>query len=82
MKTNPGSTVFLHVVDMENNKKRFKRCYIAWAVCKQGWRDGCRPVIGLDGCHIKGQHPGQILTAIGIDANNSLYLIAYAVVEA
>ena len=25
MKTNPGSTVFLHVVDMGKNKKRFKR---------------------------------------------------------
>ena len=35
MKTNPGSTVFLHIVHMGQNKKRFKRCYIAWATCKQ-----------------------------------------------
>ncbi|KAL6141587.1 hypothetical protein ACLB2K_059875 [Fragaria x ananassa] len=42
---------------------------------------GCRPLIGLDGCQIKGHHPGQLLTAIGIDANNGIFPIAYAMVE-
>ncbi|KAK4391534.1 hypothetical protein Sango_1931200 [Sesamum angolense] len=39
-----------------------------------------RPIIGVDGCHLKGPHGGILLTAVGIDPNNCLYPIAYAVV--
>lgn len=42
---------------------------------------GCRPIIGLDGCHLKGPYGGILLTAVGIDANNQIYPFAYAVVE-
>ncbi|CAI9267739.1 unnamed protein product [Lactuca saligna] len=41
----------------------------------------CRRVIGLDGCFLKGQIKGEILTAIGRDANNHVYPIAWAVVN-
>ncbi|XP_062010481.1 uncharacterized protein LOC133726851 [Rosa rugosa] len=44
-------------------------------------RAGCRPIIGLDGCHLKGVHKGQLLSAVGIDGNNGMYPIAYAIVE-
>ncbi|KAK3230937.1 hypothetical protein Dsin_002818 [Dipteronia sinensis] len=40
------------------------------------------PLLGLDGCFTKGYHIRQLLTAIGVDGNNQLYLIAYALVEA
>ncbi|KAL6210333.1 hypothetical protein ACLB2K_015566 [Fragaria x ananassa] len=55
--------------------------YICFQACKDGWMKGCRPLIGLDGCHIKRHHPGQLLTAIGIYANNGIFPIAYAMVE-
>ncbi|KAI5338278.1 hypothetical protein L3X38_017549 [Prunus dulcis] len=55
--------------------------YVCLAGCRQGFLDGCRPVIGLDGCHVKGPYPGQILTAVGVDGNNGSFPIAYAVVE-
>ncbi|KAH1215927.1 hypothetical protein GmHk_13G036969 [Glycine max] len=42
----------------------------------------CRPLIGLDGCFLKGEYRGQLLTAIGKDGNNQMLPIAYAVVEA
>ncbi|CAI9284709.1 unnamed protein product [Lactuca saligna] len=48
---------------------------------KDGWNTGCRRVIGLDGCFLKGQIKGEILTAIGRDANNHVYPIAWAVVN-
>ncbi|CAL8174548.1 unnamed protein product [Prunus armeniaca] len=40
------------------------------------------PVVGLDACHIKGQHPGQLLSVVGVDPSNGMYPIAYAVAEA
>ena len=38
-------------------------------------------MIGLDGCHIKGPNEGQLLVTIGVDGENSMYLIAYVAVE-
>jgi len=32
---------------------------------------GCRPIIGLDGCHLKGRFGGQILAATARDANDT-----------
>ncbi|XP_076890508.1 uncharacterized protein LOC143541617 [Bidens hawaiensis] len=40
-----------------------------------------REIIGLDGCFMKGQYPGQVLTAVGVDGNNGIYPVAYAIVE-
>lgn len=42
---------------------------------------GYRPFIGVDGCFLKGPCGGQLLVAIGVDANNCMFSIAYAVVE-
>ena len=49
--------------------------------CKRGFLSGCRPVICLDGCHIKTKFGGQLLTAVGMDPNDCIYPIAMAVVE-
>ena len=59
----------------------FERLYVCLAACKTGWKEGCRPLIGLDGCYVKGPRTGQLLVAVGIDAENAIYPIAYAAVE-
>jgi hypothetical protein len=38
--------------------------------------------LGFDGTFMKGAFPGQILTVVGLDSNNGIYPLAYAVVEA
>ncbi|GJV02778.1 pentatricopeptide repeat-containing protein [Tanacetum coccineum] len=42
-------------------------------------RLGCRKVIALDGCFLKKPSVGEILAAIGRDANNHIYPVAWAV---
>ncbi|BFG21669.1 hypothetical protein CerSpe_079430 [Prunus speciosa] len=79
-RSNPGSTIMLKT-ELEGEKVRFHRLYICFAALKTGFIEGCRPIVGLDGCHIKGPHPGQLLAAVGIDGNNGMYPIAYAIVE-
>ncbi|KAF6144331.1 hypothetical protein GIB67_024558 [Kingdonia uniflora] len=37
---------------------------------------GCRPILGLDGCFLKGKYGGQCLSIISLDANNGLFPIA------
>ncbi|KAL4587600.1 hypothetical protein LXL04_000472 [Taraxacum kok-saghyz] len=54
---------------------------VCFKAIKDGWKLGCRRVIGLDGAFLKGQCKGELLTAIGRDANNQVYPIAWAVVN-
>ncbi|XP_022863741.1 uncharacterized protein LOC111383814 [Olea europaea var. sylvestris] len=75
-RTNPRSSVFITL-----NEQVFKGIYICFSACKAGFRDGCRKVIGVDGCHLRGCFGGIMLTAVGQDANNCIYPVAYAVVE-
>ncbi|KAG8376081.1 hypothetical protein BUALT_Bualt09G0026400 [Buddleja alternifolia] len=41
---------------------------------------GCGPIIGVDGCHLKGPYKGVLLTAVSVDPNNNIYPIACVVV--
>ncbi|KAL5561156.1 hypothetical protein UlMin_030903 [Ulmus minor] len=80
-RSNPGTTVKIQT-RLVGSEVRFERIYICFDACKQGYMEGCRPLVGLDGCHLKGNHKGQILSTVGIDPNNSMFPIAFSVVEA
>lgn len=81
MRSNPGSTIQIFVTVNPDNTTTFHRMYTCFKAIKEGWKVGCRRVIGLDGSFLKGQCKGELLTAIGRDANNHVYPIAWAVVE-
>jgi hypothetical protein len=59
----------------------FLRLYMSLAACKVSSRQACRPVIGVDGCFLKGRYGGQLLAAVGRDPNDNIYPIAMAVVK-
>ncbi|MED6126827.1 hypothetical protein PIB30_116841 [Stylosanthes scabra] len=79
--SNPGTTIDLDVTEMPDSVPLFRRLYICFEACRKGFVLGCRPFIGLDGTFLKGFYDGQLLTAIGQDANNQIFPIAYAVVD-
>ncbi|XP_060963443.1 uncharacterized protein LOC133032970 [Cannabis sativa] len=79
LETNPGSTAKIQTI-LVDGKRVFEKVYICLKACKDGFIRGCRRLIGLDGCHLKGYYKGILLAAIGIDGANSIFLIAYAVV--
>ncbi|KAI5344108.1 hypothetical protein L3X38_011985 [Prunus dulcis] len=68
-KANKGSTVVIKT-EQVGRQAIFLRMYVCFAGCRQRFLDGCRPVIGLDGCHVKGPYLGQILTTVAVDSNN------------
>ncbi|XP_030942049.1 uncharacterized protein LOC115967106 [Quercus lobata] len=77
-----GSRVILQTeMEDENAQPKFKRMYIRYNAQKLGFLEGCRPIIGLDGCHLKVRFGGQILSAIARDANDNIFPVAFAVVE-
>ncbi|CAL2236743.1 unnamed protein product [Prunus armeniaca] len=67
--------------ELEGDRPRFERLYICLAACKKGFFDGCRLAICLDGTKVKCPHPGQLLTDIGVDANNDMFPIDYVYLE-
>ncbi|XP_019197083.1 PREDICTED: uncharacterized protein LOC109190938 [Ipomoea nil] len=80
-RTNPKCTYKVKLSELqEDGKDRFLRMYICWEAMKEGFKH-CRRIIGLDGCHLKCKTGGQLLTAVGIDGNESIFPIAYAIVE-
>jgi len=57
----------------------FRFLYICPGPLKKGFLDGCRRVISLDVCFLKGPWNGQIFVTVGGDANNQMYPIAWGV---
>ncbi|KAK9011246.1 hypothetical protein V6N11_044100 [Hibiscus sabdariffa] len=60
---------------------KFRRIYVCFSALREGFKLYCRPVVGLDGCFLKGSFKGEILSAVGRDCNNQIFPIAWAVVE-
>ncbi|XP_061993413.1 uncharacterized protein LOC133711279 [Rosa rugosa] len=81
-RVDPETTIDIKC-DFSNTSKEplFKRKYICLGALKNGIKAGCRSVIGLDGAHLKSCFGGQLLTAVGVDANNTSWVVAYAMVE-
>ncbi|KAK9076157.1 hypothetical protein SSX86_004490 [Deinandra increscens subsp. villosa] len=81
---NPGTTVKIEVkeADPVEVTRRFKRIYVCLGALKRGFKAIGRDLLGLDGAFMKGPFPGQILSAVGIDPNNGIYPVCYAIVEA
>nr|CAD1827345.1 unnamed protein product [Ananas comosus var. bracteatus] len=80
---NPGSLAFLHVERPHPVLAPvFQRIFVSYDAQIKGLKQGCRPIIGIDGCFLKGSFGGQLISAIGRDGNNQMFPIALAVVEA
>nr|KAJ0200714.1 hypothetical protein LSAT_V11C600327730 [Lactuca sativa] len=81
LRTNPRSTVKLDVEDGPDGKKYSSKFYVCFQGIKQGWIKGCRRIMGLDGCFLKGVCKGGLLCVIGRDVNNKIYPIDWAMVS-
>ncbi|KAK9273792.1 hypothetical protein L1049_018602 [Liquidambar formosana] len=59
----------------------FRRMYVCLEACKRGFVEVCRPIIGIDACHLKGPCGMQLMAAVGRDLNEQMFPIAIAIVE-
>ncbi|PKA49737.1 hypothetical protein AXF42_Ash004278 [Apostasia shenzhenica] len=78
LQTYTGSHIIL---DYSLEDFTFQRFFLSFKVCVEGFIKGCRPLIGLDACHLKGKYLVMLISATALDGNRQLYPIAYAVVE-
>nr|KAJ0208195.1 hypothetical protein LSAT_V11C500237170 [Lactuca sativa] len=82
MERNPGINVKIDChtePNINSDTRMFRRIYICLGALKEGFNANLRDFIGLDGTFMKGPYHGQILTVLGVDSNNGIYPLAYAI---
>ncbi|XP_074266607.1 uncharacterized protein LOC141589886 [Silene latifolia] len=80
-ESNPGTVV--HFVNKSThipNCEQFDRVFWAFGPLIKGFPH-CRPIITIDGTHLYGKYNGVLLIAMGVDANEQLYPLCFAIVD-
>ncbi|GKV05019.1 hypothetical protein SLEP1_g17077 [Rubroshorea leprosula] len=57
-------------------KPAFKGIYVCLEGCRKGFLLGCRPMIGVDACFLKGMFKGTLLAIVARDGINQIFPIA------
>ncbi|XP_059671083.1 uncharacterized protein LOC132316625 [Cornus florida] len=82
LRTNPGNVVKIQTEPIaDESVRRFQRVFICYAAMIAGFKQGCRPLIGVDGCFLKGPYGGHLLSAVSMDGNGQMFPVVIAVVE-
>lgn len=68
-------------IPQDCGKQQFDKFYICFENMRRTWKECCRPIVGLDGAFLKWELKGEILAAVGRDADNRIYPIAWAIVR-
>lgn len=77
-KTNPGTITNIDTTSDD----RFRRFFWAFGPCIRYFTSSLRPMIAVDGAHLRGKYHGVLLVAVTYDANHKLLPIAFAFAEA
>nr|KAJ0208753.1 hypothetical protein LSAT_V11C400198760 [Lactuca sativa] len=64
LRSNPRSKCKVGLIVNPDGKSYFQCFYVCFKALKDSWNRGCKIVIKLDGCFLKGQIKGVILTTI------------------
>ena len=79
---NPGTFVQIKCNrNVLSENPTFERIFVSFPAQKHGYLNGCRPFIGLDGCHLRGRYGGVLLCVVSLDANSSLFHIVVSICE-
>jgi hypothetical protein len=80
LKSALGSIVELDT-EVHQGDVCFRRFFVALKPCIDGFLQGCKPYIAIDATHLTGRSRGQLAAVVAIDENNSLFSVAYGVIE-
>nr|CAD1843753.1 unnamed protein product [Ananas comosus var. bracteatus] len=77
-KTNTGSIALVYPTGPENC---FHRLFISYYASIYGFLHACRPLLELDRAQLKGKYLGTLLCASAVDADHTLFPLAFAIVD-
>jgi len=61
------------LVELEGT--RFKRMFVVYGACLNGFILGCRKMLFVDASHLSGPYEGILLGAVALDAKNHLLML-------
>ena len=76
LETNSGS-----FISLESENGQFTRLYMSYAICVEGFRTACRPLIFLDDIFLKDCYKSTLLAATAYDRDNGLFPLAFCVCD-
>lgn len=80
-RENPGAVVLWHFEDGPlTNTNQFHRVFWSFGPSMET-SHSYRPVINIHGTHIYGKYLDPILVAVGVDVNDQLFPLAFAILE-
>ncbi|XP_059635755.1 uncharacterized protein LOC132277932 [Cornus florida] len=79
LETNRRIVANVKTIPYSDDGTSFYRLFYSLEAMWKGFLEGCRPLIGLDGCFLKGPYGGHLLCAVGRDG---FYPIAIGCVKA
>jgi hypothetical protein len=81
-RVNEGNTCKININRIGSTlQPRFGSFYFCLDGIKKGFVQGCRPFIGVDGCHLKTKYGGTLLIAVGRDPNDQYFPLAFGVCQ-
>lgn len=78
-RANPGSIASVYATGPDNC---FQRLFVSYRAAIYGFLNACRPLLELDRVHLKGKYLGTLLCAAAVDADDGLFPLAIAIVDA
>jgi hypothetical protein len=76
----PGSIVEIEVHKV-GKRQRFRRMFVAFKPCIEGFLNGCRPYVGVDATRLTSRYTGQLASATAVDGHNWLFYVAFAIFD-
>ncbi|KAK4774182.1 hypothetical protein SAY87_029201 [Trapa incisa] len=77
VEANPGSITEV----VSSDEGRFQRMFVCFHAMVQGFENGCRPLLFLGATYLKSKYHEILLTASSLDGDNSVFPVAFAVVD-
>ncbi|KAH0670160.1 hypothetical protein KY289_024653 [Solanum tuberosum] len=77
METNPGSLATFATKEDSS----FHRLFVSFHASIHGFQQGCRPLLFLDSTVLYAKYQGTLLAAVGVDGNDGVFPVAFAVVD-
>lgn len=77
METNPGSICTFSTKDDSS----FRSLFVSFHASISGFQQGCRPLLFLDSTPLYSKYRGKLLAATAADGNESVFPVAFAVVD-